>query len=658
MTSNAFPHALPFAHVIKGIAGKDLYTTDLGGMTLGLFDSTTWKSLSSGANSDSVFVAVGSPNIGSKASNPTLGFDDKNSHKESFKSFQFGPVYNFFTVGPRDEKPFIGYYGYNGVNDCESIKMECGETVKFEVRVQGKSVENVFRVSELFETFYASTECCDACDDSCDSTVDCKATIDKIVSQMNNPRSKVSKFGTFYTVSSCDTDPVIPTFPATKWCLEICDSGDAEALSSVRSQYPTLDIVRIDRVGTISKYSVCIDGTTAPAPFSTAGIPVIANCETCPAGYTLVPGGKIYTVVIDNDNSDLTEAAWLAEVQAKFPDAISATKLGFALGVSTYSVVLPAKFVIPDPLPTETTISGPFGEKGSICTITAITTIDWTNCGSFYKTKRKMCLTLKNEDCAADNSNLLNEIISTYSDGKKNWYYGIVPDSITEEVHGDCNSVFTIEQYSNNCMEDGCDTKGTASYDNIPGFKGYLWGECPCAKPAEASTGCKCGIKVVGKTDNCIADSCTYDVTDYLEFDMPTFEIYRLDDPSSCGTKDPSWFIAQMPVETTMTGHQVMQDILTYRTYRGEIRFSPNQEMGTQFNKAEGLVYGIEPCKKYWKIDLLVGENLATSMSTSFGDRLQSIRLYVDNVSLRDDIINLLSTYTTKFNIGKNIQYI
>ena len=85
--------------------------------------------------------------------------------------------------------------------------------------------------------------------------------------------------------------------------MEMCDTGDAYALAQLKAAYPGLDIKRVGRHLSTSKYQVMKEGGK-PADYTQKLSSIMKGCEECPEGYTKVDGGLIYAVTLEDDGVD------------------------------------------------------------------------------------------------------------------------------------------------------------------------------------------------------------------------------------------------------------------------------------------------------------------------------------------------------------------
>lgn len=653
---NNYPNARVSAWAITSVAPEGLYTHELGPGQLGLFDPRTFKSITDASNINECFVAIGSYNI-PRDSSGIYGVKDQFNTAESYKSEAFNKVVFFQAQNPQDQKPFIGYYGYNGTNpDCGGLGFTCGKNYIFEVRANGRVIEDTYGQTEVSERYAVETDCCDPCDDSCTALeLSCKKYVDQLVAKMNHPRSRFSRFANFYTVSQCGNVVTPVTYQATKWCLELCDAGDNAALSAVRGQYGTLngEIVRSHRAGTTSTYTVCLDGTKAPVDFKITKNSILATCDNCTgANQTLQPGGFMYVVTIDNDNTDLDAAAWLAAVVALYPTAVEAYKTGFQFGTSTYNVVLSEEFV--GQAPADTTISILMGTKPAYCVDTTEELVKWEECGTATKYERTLCLTMKKDECDTPTQEVIDEMNAYY-----NTKWGVILNSVTLVSESKCMMTVSIKQLSTNCAEEGCDTQEAPVFNTqIPGWNGQNWDVCPCTVAPE-DTDCVCGIKVVGKTFGCEPDGCISIPNSYVEFDLPKFQIIRIDEETQmCKFDDPLWVVAQVPEQKTLDGHRILQEVIETRIDRQEMYPGfENLDLQLIF-KNEGIVYGVEKCQQYALVSYTIDHLKKSFGSTNHSAELTALKLYSASPTVRDEVINLLSTFVSNPYKGVDCEYI
>lgn len=655
----AFSKSIRTAFVVQSVDTSGKSTDKLVPFQLGVVGSK-WTTLSSPdpINDRSITIAVGSPNRGQvQSTGKPTNFANQGNVNLSFKSQPIVNVTKAFVSKPvAVAKPYVGYLGNDNLNNCLDIAIKCGKNFALSINLEGRGVRSVYGqdIHEIIEI--PAVACSDCAADCTDAAVSSKF-IDQLVANVNDS-FQVGRFVKAEKIQNCCPALAAPTTIAyTNYALSLCDGGEVTDLAAVQAQYPTVSISRIDRVGTTSKYGFCqLAATAAPAAYSQTGT-VIANCATCPAGFTTVTGGQVRLITIDNTNADLTPSAWLTEVQTKYATAIKATKLSFVSGTSTYTVILPSNFTVPGTIPTETTISDLIGTEPTRCVQTSPTTTAWVTNGAAYKVKRRVYMTMSNSDCNATVTDL-SRIQAAYANMPN-----LVAGSITLDATdtNTCKSRYYLEQYNNDCLVDGCDTIALAKFDPIPAFEGHVWGDSDCqgwttdgngclVPPVDTVVNCKFGIKFTTSFINPTTGGCSFDPGDARFYEPVRIQATLLDlDYGSVPLGTP-FRITQAPVYEQLSGQEVLRDIILSRMYRKEPYFSPSQEYGGKYNAAEGLEYGVDVNKHYFAIHLFHNDRGVMNYTASNNDLQEEIVIYIaeDNLTALDSTLVLLNTWLTK----------
>lgn len=453
-------------------------------------------------------------------------------------------------------KVFEAYLGYDGVNECKNLSFSCGSTYILKIHAKGKPIRDQFGGHDRTFSVYFQTDCCEDC--SVDEAV--TKTLQKIVKAVET-QGDMKWLARFFDidpiVSCCPTPAPFPKVDFFDFCMSVCDTGDVQALADVQAQYPGYEVYREKRDGATSHYRVdCV--LTSPAAFVQSGH-ILADCGTCPAGYTPVAAQKKYIVTIDNAGVGTTPAQWLAEVQAAgaFSVATSAIRLSRNGSVSVYEVIVPGTFVEPTTPIAETDFSF-IADIPASCVQTAPVSIAWTQCGERYKITRKLCLTLKNGDCGAPAADLA-EMQAFYAS-----IPNVVPGSVIQTAAGDCLSTYTVEQYSD-CLQDGCDEVGIyhAKFPAVPPYKGVAWGTCECegwtfdvdgcpVPPAATIENCRGGLKFKGKKVEIDSTECEFSLlegyeTEGIELVVGIAKVEGAGDFTTCDWEQYPWTVTQMP---------------------------------------------------------------------------------------------------------------
>ena len=253
-----------------------------------------------------------------------LGIDERKSNRSySNKSmatlpFSLNEVIDLKVSAPRRLEQSVDevILGYNGIDASTTFNLELGDVYKrFSLELYGDAISYLGggRDTEVISLNFDVPRCdvfndcvdCDPC-----GAVDCKAWTLNVIETFKEHQltggTKVGELIDITPVFKCDTPASETLIPYDFYCLELCDTGDAEALALVQAQYD-VPVKRIDRQGVISSYQLMLPNAAgAPADLNQTLASVLKGCEDCPAGYTEVPGGVVYAISIEDDGVDLT----------------------------------------------------------------------------------------------------------------------------------------------------------------------------------------------------------------------------------------------------------------------------------------------------------------------------------------------------------------
>lgn len=142
-------------------------------------------------------------------------------------------------------------------------------------------------------------------------------------------------------VEATPTNSLSTTLTGTSYTyynLVIPDNGDYSSLGRVQAQYPTLEVQRTEHIGGVSTYTILAPTPTVIADYVVEGGAILAECDECPAGYTLdgdlcisdteltyewaagdvcFAQAQTYTITLGDDECGENR---LAELQAAYPD--------------------------------------------------------------------------------------------------------------------------------------------------------------------------------------------------------------------------------------------------------------------------------------------------------------------------------------------------
>lgn len=229
--------------------------------------------------------------------------------------------------------------------------------------------------------------------------------------------------------------------------LTLVNNGDSNALADVQAQYPNYTVVQTARDGDNTTYTI-VRPQADPALASYVKTVVDVDgkgCADCLATYSLVDGGYVYHVSIEDDGVDLTTTlAGLVTGETQLD------KLGNKDGRGTYAIVMPAIMaqVAIDAIITARPGAEVkyLGEIKDVCSKTTTTTTAWVAGETCVATTKGFSIIVKDNDCGATR---LPELQAAYPDlvitedgvvgGCKRKYNTTVPTNI---VCPECSPIF------------------------------------------------------------------------------------------------------------------------------------------------------------------------------------------------------------------------
>jgi len=584
---------------VRSVAPAGLRRWQLKRHQVALIDlSTNLTVPSAKPGKDKVYEFVwGSPNTG-----PQDKFGDQKGVKLPHTSQKITDVESLvlFDQSVRERKPFIGYLGYDGKNDCEGLAFKCGTNYTLDVTIKGEPVRKVFGQNVYFEQIPFSTGCCDDC--SATATVTSALTKIREAFYQGNYAHKFVDLDT--VISCCPVPDPFPKVDFFDYSVSLCDGGTDLALADVQAYYPTLEIKRSKYADGISTYTTeCV--LSAPANY-VVRLTSETDCGDCPAGYTKTTAGKKYIVQIANAGTGTNAAQWLTEVQAAgaFSVATAANRIGRTDTTSIYEVTVPANFVEPSTAISNTTwaYAGPIEEY---CRQTTASTFTWAQTGQSYKITRKLCATIKNPDCE-DNTTVLAALTKFFATVPN-----IVANSLVMTGTNDCLSTYEVEQYSD-CVVDGCDTVGAdkAKFESLPSWGGEVWTMCACegwtvdgdgcpVPPAPVDDpNCRGGLKFTGKVFDDDYIACVTSPLDAKQNEGVTVEV-SIGDPSyyeGCVRPKAVWKVVQNPTRLNGIGFEYAKmEAASFRN-KNICYVDPNSQDGNLLLGRSG--------EKPWTVDL------------------------------------------------------
>ena len=422
---------------------------------------------------------------------------DSNDKNYSTPSFALNEIIDVYASAPKKIEISVDevIFGYNGIDDSTAIKANKGDRIPVKIKLSGRPFELLgYPYGEVVIEDYIIIEGCPglpgACDEECNpcETVDLLPAIlsfiERVKSQPIAGGGHVGDYVEITPIHSCTNEPekTIVEENMNFYCLEACDTGDAYALMLLKAQYPGLDIKRVDRKLSMTKYQVMKKGAV-PDPYKQTLASILKGCDECPSGTSEVKGGYIYTVILPDEGADLS---------GSLSSLGTGKKVGQDKSDGMYVVTAAKKltkdaidaFVEDNPTSTVTFVS----KVNSMCSNADVTSIDWSACGSCKVSKEAYMITLPDDECG---NSALAELQEAFPNMNIKDY----------GTPGGCQHSFKGEVYTNMVCDD-CDPIFRDFYvSKAPeGYRGRNWKRLG----AVATDGtvvdplpklCKCGVK-------------------------------------------------------------------------------------------------------------------------------------------------------------------
>ena len=317
--------------------------------------------------------------------------------------------------------------------------------------------------------------------------------------------SVTDNLSTFLDISVIDSTNVALTGTAwTTSTITVPDSGESNDLAVVQASYPTQRVVRTDRANGKTTYSILHPVADVLADLTVTEVDVTGKgCESCEAGYSLLAGGIVYNIAIEDNG-----VTQVAKVQA-LPGAVAATalKIGQDGGKGTYAVVLDnaltqaevTAFLSTDAITATATLRN-LGEVTAVCSLTTTETYTWVAGDTCNAKTEAYSIVLPDNDCGqtriAELQLAYPKLVITQgaSAGCKRTYSTTVPTNI---VCAECDNIFLDAFYGEAPLE----------------YDGVSWEQAPVTYDANA----KMGIKISGKPFNLVPENYEQDWIPFIE---------------------------------------------------------------------------------------------------------------------------------------------
>jgi hypothetical protein len=460
---------------------------------IGILDAKTYKAVTAPtyATSKALSLVWGTPNI-------DLGLLGGVPNENEYSKLIKGKLIKNFRAKkasrPQNQKITIGWSG--DVADTNTLYADEGEVKRLYLKLTGSAIDKLYSKQGYIRMYSVDTSCwskSNDCDVTCDP-VDCTRLANEFVKMINGDKT-INRLIKAKAITQC-TPAVVPvTTNCYVFEVDMCDDGTGSALGIVQAQYPGLIVSRVGRVGSVSTYSVTLDVNVAPAAVSNAGMLIIPDCPTCPAGYTLVANGSAYSVSINDTGDGAALTAATAAYGVVAPETI--VRLSYEFGTSTYLITSATALTA-----VGTDVVTLVGDVRDACVLTTPATFPWNLAKTLVKFEKDFTITLADTICG---TNRLADLQAAY------------PSLVISVVDAAGSCVHSYKAtIKSNCVETGCSIEDV-HYVKPVNFEGATWEEVVVANAP--GTTCLCGIEIETAFVNRLTNECTFDYFPAYDYD-------------------------------------------------------------------------------------------------------------------------------------------
>lgn len=382
-----------------------------------------------------------------------------NDKAYSTPPFAIDEIIDVYASAPKKDKISVDevIFGYNGIDDETAITASKGDRIPVHLVLRGRPFElrnypmGEVRIDDyiLFDRCPGRVNQCEECD-PCEQVDVLAGVMDFIKRIKEQPIAGGAKVGDFVEITpihSCTNEAKTPAeTPMNFYCIEMCDTGDGYALAQLQAAYPDLDIKRVGRRLSVSKYQVMTEGSK-PADYEQKLSSILKGCDECPDGYSEIEGGLIYAVTLQDEGQDLSGTV---EGIANAVTSTAKKMDGQEGNTGLYTVVVSKKltkanidtFAEANPTATVTFVA----KTSNMCENPTISKVSWTACGSCKVSRAAYMITLPDDECGLSAKAQLQEAfpameIEDYGTpgGCQHQFKGTV---VTSMVCDECDPIF------------------------------------------------------------------------------------------------------------------------------------------------------------------------------------------------------------------------
>lgn len=569
-----FSYHVPFYVVNGGVAAAG-HSADLKPGQLGLFDRNTFSVATGIGNGKEFFFAQGA-----QGGLDWYGAPVRVSHKSPF--FFGKDVEDIYLSKPQRIVNEEWVIGYNGSPSSKSLSYATGVATRIKFYFHGQPIYRFFNGPKEYVVSYTPKEDCTTpctAGDCPDGIGDCQDHTMALINLINT-HPELGKFGV--SAKYVHADFVAASTTMIKWCLTLCDNGDAQALNAVQAQAPANTVVtRTARAGSQSTYQFCaIDDEVTPTAFTQTGSVLQAVCEDCPDDSFLIGAKDVYLVRRPLSGSETLTTAALRDTYANTVWSAYATAASVTTTTSTTSTTTASgTFLNPDAVfigqdgsvaivklkfAQGTTISALLADtvefsntEAAVCVFDTPASVAWSNCGTGISSERNLIIrNINRTDC--DNGTRLADVTAALAG-----VVGIQINTLARVAGVSCKDDYTVTQSSIDCLDEGCLTSNvTFHYDTVPAFENNQWEVVP--EVSEEDDTRKCGIRVTaGYIDPKFGD-CSFNPMDYYETEPIKMEVSLLqEDGDRCDAANwPTVSQSRIGQISRQSGEYVVRELI------------------------------------------------------------------------------------------------
>ena len=292
--------------------------------------------------------------------------------------------------------------GYNGINDTTALYIPEGKSATLDLMIYGEVASLFFGQSEYLITKEVYRPTGATMQEVIKKAV--KELQEETIPTSTGWSSVTDQLSQFLEIGVIDSSN--EALAGTSWTfstISVVDAGDSNDLAAIQSQYPSYTVAVTGRENGVTTYTILHPSTVSLANASIVTVDSEnKGCADCPASYSLIEGGVVYSISLEDDGTDQEGLV------DNLPGYVATTvnKVGNSNGVGTYLVVLDnaltdaekASFLATNAI----SATAVFSELGSIedaCFKTATTSYTWVAGESCKAGVKQFSIVLPDTEC-------------------------------------------------------------------------------------------------------------------------------------------------------------------------------------------------------------------------------------------------------------------